>query len=164
MKTKVVYFPSTSRTEQERYEYVGETARKTNRNDRKLSKKIRKGKYETAFKLRQAKNSLYRRQLKARPTKAELVFMDYLKSTKVPFVFQKGFLHPFHRILDFYIPGKMIGFEIDGGYHLARAEKDRHNDQRYLETRGIKVYRFKNEQVFDGSFKGPTDYILGISN
>lgn len=149
---KVVYLPSTDRKKQEFFNSYGDESRRRTRNDRRLLRKIGRQNYESGYKLKQAKNSLYTRQLKHRATKAELEFREYLISKKVRL--------PFHRILDFYIPGAGIGFEIDGGYHKAREQLDRYNDQRYLYSRGIQIYRFTNEQVFDGSFKPEADLIL----
>lgn len=120
---------------------------------RRLAGRVKRNSYGTEYKLRQAKNMLYRKQLLSRPTKAELVFKEYLEANKIRFIFQKGFLTPFHRILDFYLPGRRIGIEIDGGYHIAQHDKDLYKDRQFLKSRNIKVYRFWNEEVFDGSFK-----------
>lgn len=94
------------------------------------------------------RNSLYKAQLKRKATEAEVAFGFILANSGVtPFSFQKGFFVPFHRIYDFYLPGHKIAFEIDGGYHLAIAEKDQRKDDWFKHKRGIRTFRFTNEQV-----------------
>lgn len=102
----------------------------------------------------QRNNFKYRSKLIIKATESELIFKKYLEENKIKFIFQKGFLLPFHRIVDFYIPGKKIIIEIDGGYHKNPAErmKDRFKDKRFLEARGMNTIRITNEQVFDNSF------------
>lgn len=97
----------------------------------------------------QRNNFKYRRQLINRATKEELIFKNWLEKNNIKFMFQKGFLLPFHRIVDFYIPKKKIIIEIDGGYHKNPAEnmKDRWKDKRFFEDRGMKTFRIKNEEV-----------------
>lgn len=99
----------------------------------------------------QRNNSKYRSKLIVRATKEELIFKKHLEDNNIRFIFQKGFLLPFHRIVDFYIPVRKIIIEIDGGYHKNPAERmrDRWKDKRFLEERGMKTIRINNEDVLN---------------
>lgn len=124
-----------------------------NKKLRKFNKKLNNNKYDTKMKLLSARNSIYRLQLKNRATKEEIIFGNYLQSIGVSFKFQKGFIVPFHRIADFYLPHIETIVEIDGGYHDAIKERDLHKDRVWLNQRGIKTVRFKNESIINQSFK-----------
>lgn len=50
-------------------------------------------------------------------------------------------------IADFWAPTLRLVVEVDGGYHEERAKQDAKRD-RILAAHGIKVLRFKNEEVF----------------
>ncbi len=100
-----------------------------------------------------AKNSLYRLQLRNKPTKAEIIVGDYLYENKIHFQFQRGFIVPFHRIVDFYIPRRNIIIEVDGGYHNEIEAKDRRKDELWSEQREMTTIRILNEEVYNGSFK-----------
>lgn len=60
------------------------------------------------------------------------------------YIFQKGFLKPFHRIVDFYLPKKKTIVEVDGGYHKHTRERDALKDKLWLEQRGMKTIRIPN--------------------
>lgn len=133
--------------------------------DKKLAKKARKfesklgrGYYTDHRGEVSARNSLYRLQLRKKPTKAEIIVGNYLYERKINFQFQRGFLIPFHRIADFYIGHLKIIVEVDGGYHKETVEKDKRKDILWA-NRGIKTFRVLNEEVFDGSFKSKLDLI-----
>jgi very-short-patch-repair endonuclease len=100
----------------------------------------------------QRNNSIYRIKLKENPTKQELVFKNYLESIGVKFIFQKGFLSPFHRIVDFYIKKYRLIVEIDGGYHAECLAKDLKKDQIWSNLR-FKTLRILNEDVDNGNYK-----------
>ena len=97
-------------------------------------------------------NSIYRKDCIKNATKAELMMKEWFAANKIKVIHQKGFLLPFHRIVDFYIPKKKIIIEIDGGYHKDTILKDNFKDKRFLEERKMKTIRIKNEEVFNGSF------------
>jgi len=103
--------------------------------------------------------------LRNTPTASELEFRLFLETLRVPFIFQKGFLRPFHRIVDFYIPkrflntGKGLAIEIDGPSH-DDAEKDERRDQIYSESRKIEFFRLKDDEIFDGSYQQKTQDTL----
>jgi very-short-patch-repair endonuclease len=103
---------------------------------------------------------MYKFSLERRPTKAELLFGDYLQSIKADFLFQKGFFRPFHRIYDFYVPGRKIAFEIDGTSHDGKELKDARKDRWYLDERGIRTFRITNTEVFSGDYKAIVESIL----
>ena len=49
-------------------------------------------------------------------------------------------------VLDFYCAGRKLGIEIDGGVHINRREHDEAR-QNIVEGKGIKILRFKNDEV-----------------
>jgi very-short-patch-repair endonuclease len=131
------------------------------RNKNRLLRRINRGKYLNEMSLKMAQNSFYRIDLKKKATKAELIFKDYLDKQKIKYIFQKGFLTPFHRIVDFYIPRGGLIIEIDGGYHNDILEKDNHKDKIWGE-KGFKTIRIKNSEIFDGSFLEKVDFFNTI--
>src|SRR3990167_2175951 len=103
-------------------------------------------------KITQSKNSRYRIKLKKKATKQELVFKKYLEELGIKFIFQKGFLKPFHRIADFYIKKYRLIIEIDGGYHQDCIEKDFYKDEVWRRLK-FRTLRILNEQIDDGKYK-----------
>jgi len=83
----------------------------------------------------QTRNHVYRRELLDRTTPAEKAFASILNTLGIRYMEQKGFIKPFHRIFDFYLPGRKIAFEIDGPYHEAIREKDARKDRSFLAAR-----------------------------
>jgi len=100
-----------------------------------------------------ALSSIYRKELQTNATETELIVRDFLKENNVKHKFQKTFINPFHRIVDFYIPKKKIIIEIDGGYHKQVADKDKQKDELWLKERGCKTIRITNEQVYSGKYQ-----------
>lgn len=107
---------------------------------------------KTDYSKKNKKNSRYIRELRGKPTRAEIILGKYLVERKIYFIYQKGFLVPFHRIADFYLPIRGIIIEVDGGYHDNIVAKDSFKDKKWKE-RGIKTIRIKNEEVYNDSFK-----------
>lgn len=107
----------------------------------------------------QRNNQVYRRNCLKNPTRAELMVKDWFEQNDIPFMFQKGFVTPFHRIADFYITKRTLKskrgliIEIDGGYHKDVVEKDKIKDERWDKERNMDTLRIKNEEVYNGSFK-----------
>lgn len=101
----------------------------------------------------QKNNLKYVKELRKKETNAEKIVKKYLKDNKVRHIFQKGFLTPFHRIVDFYIPKKKIIIEIDGEIHNTTILKDKYKDIMFWKERKMKTLRVKNSQVYDGSYK-----------
>jgi len=110
----------------------------------------------------QINNFKYIKKLKEKPTKTELVVKEWLETKKVRFIFQKGFLLPFHRIVDFYIPKKKIIIEIDGGYHtnFNEMKKDNNKDIEFLSKRNMNTIRITNKQVETGEYKQILSFLV----
>ena len=100
----------------------------------------------------QRNNSKYRLELKKKATKQELIFKKFLEENHIKFIFQKGFLKPFHRIVDFYIKKYRLIIEIDGGYHKNCIAKDSYKDKIWLKLK-FRTLRISNEDVDNGKFK-----------
>lgn len=101
----------------------------------------------------QGRNNKYRDELKKHPTRAELIVREFLTKKGFYFIFQKGFITPFHRIVDFYIPKKKLIIEVDGEYHIQISGLDKRKDTYFLYLRGFKTLRITNEDVFSGFYK-----------
>lgn len=121
---------------------------------RKIENKNKTGQYKSKTAYRSAKNSIYVIDLKKKATPTELIVKNYLEENKVKFRFQKGFMNPFHRIVDFYLPKPhRLIIEIDGGYHNNTKFQDKRKDEAWEYHRIIKTLRIKNEDVLNGKFK-----------
>lgn len=86
-----------------------------------------------------------RKELRKSLTLQELKLWFYLKSNKqgVKFRRQHG-IGPY--IADFYCKEKSLIIELDGSEHLKEKEYDKERDD-YVETLGIKVLRFWNDEI-----------------
>lgn len=93
---------------------------------------------------------------KLNPTMEEVKFLQAFKQTKTyrrlsPEERQKCFQYPIPHdkgfyILDFYIDYLLLGFEIDGGYHLNTIDYDLKRKS-FLKTLGIKIISFTNDKI-----------------
>jgi cyclase len=86
------------------------------------------------------------RELRKRMTEQEKVLWNHLRGRK-----QNGMYfrrqHPYGiYILDFYCFEENLVIEIDGKVHLSRHDYDIERTE-YLESSGLKVLRFKNEDI-----------------
>ena len=124
----------------------------------KVRNKERTGQYKTKSAYRMARNNVFRDNLRKKPTKAELIVKNYLdknaeemgiKNGRV--MFQKGFMMPYHRIVDFYIPKIKIIIEVDGGYHKETIYQDARKDSVWS-LRGYRTLRILNQEVYDGRY------------
>lgn len=120
---------------------------------KKIRGRISSEKYQDEISLMRAKNALYLSELRRNPTKAEIIFGDYLYKRGVRFIFQKGFFTPFHRIVDFYIPVRKICIEVDGSSHLFKQDIDYRRDKWFIKERGFTFIRIDNYEVYTGRFK-----------
>ena len=102
------------------------------------------------YKDTQRRNFIYRLELKKKATKQELIFKSYLEELGIKFMFQKGFLKPFHRIVDFYIKKYHLIVEIDGGYHGNIPDKDSYKDEVWGRFRTLRIL---NDQVDNATYK-----------
>jgi very-short-patch-repair endonuclease len=108
---------------------------------------------------RQAKGHNYNlikgfaKKMRENPTEGETAFYKWLKkvylghiSTQHHFVGRRNAF-----ILDFYLPEKKIGFEIDGWHHYndsKQVAKDKFRDN-YCRVHGIIIVRLKNHEAKD---------------
>jgi cyclase len=76
-------------------------------------------------------------------TSAEMLLWGYLKGNQLGAKFRRQ--HPLGvYIADFYCHRHKLVIELDGSIHVAMNESER---QKSLEADGLKILRFKNEQV-----------------
>lgn len=92
----------------------------------------------------------FRKDLRKNLTPAEATFWKMVKSSKFEgrkFVRQHSIGN---YILDFYCPSEKLAVELDGAGHFssAGAAEDRERNE-YLESKGIRVLRFENREVFE---------------
>ena len=81
------------------------------------------------------------------PTESEKLFWKILNYKKFNLKFTRQ--KPIGRfILDFYCSKLLLAIEIDGGSHNKKENYDDGRDL-YLEQRGIKTIRFKNEEIIN---------------
>lgn len=128
--------------------------RDNKQNRKRMERRFERGFYKDKDSYTMAKNSVYRGELSVRATKSELIVKEFLEEQGVKFIFQKGFIKPFHRIADFYLKSIKTILEVDGGYHKDIEEKDRVKDSLWLKERGIKTIRITNEQVYNNEYQG----------
>jgi very-short-patch-repair endonuclease len=89
-----------------------------------------------------------RKRLRNNPTQAEVFLWGYLKNSQL-----EG--RKFRRqssiknfIVDFYCPEEKLVVELDGDFHFdEKATKDDERRSKTLETEGLKVIRFENQEV-----------------
>jgi very-short-patch-repair endonuclease len=55
-------------------------------------------------------------------------------------------------IVDIYIPRLHVAIEIDGAIHKKKRRYDKTRDKRLRIKYKLKVYRFQNKEIFDGTF------------
>ena len=95
-----------------------------------------------------------RRQLRANETPAEKVLRSELRGRKLDgHRFCRQFsVGPY--VLDFYCPREKLAIEVDGRHHYIGDGPARDAERtRYLEHFGIRVLRFRNEEVM-GDLEG----------
>ncbi len=105
--------------------------------------------------IKEHQNLLNKYKKEYTPTGGEVLFENILKEYNIKYMKQKGFVAKCNTCLiaDFYIPKPYkIIFEIDGKYHLNRKDKDYGRDKFFFIERGIKTFRFTNEEVEDISY------------
>ena len=90
------------------------------------------------------------RELRSSGTPAETILWEFLRSRRLnELKFRRQ--HQFGSyILDFFCPATRVAVELDGQVHDStdRREHDAIRD-RFLIDQGVKVVRFRNEQVYD---------------
>jgi very-short-patch-repair endonuclease len=130
------------------------------KNEDKLSKRTYKNDKAKERASRRSRTALFQNNLKENPTEAETIVLCWLTINNVYFKFQKAFVTPYCRIVDFYLPRpKKIILEIDGGYHKETVEKDFYKDLVWGK-KGFKTIRITNEEVFNDSFKDKLKFLI----
>ena len=88
------------------------------------------------------------RRMRCAPTRAEVVVWEMLRDRKLCGVrFRRQ--HAIDRfVLDFYSTAHKLAIEVDGEIHDRQQEQDVFRTQ-HLEARGIRVIRFRNEEVLN---------------
>ncbi|MCB0210513.1 MAG: DUF559 domain-containing protein [Anaerolineae bacterium] len=88
------------------------------------------------------------RELRQEMTPAESKLWDALRNKKLSGLkFRRQ--HPIdHFIVDFYCAAHKLVVEVDGGIHAKQSERDAERSV-FLEQRGYRLIRFRNEQVLD---------------
>ncbi len=90
------------------------------------------------------------RDMRKNPTLAEKILWRELRNRNLGgFKFRRQHvIYPF--IVDFYCAKVKLVIELDGGIHKTQKDYDQARSQ-YLEERGIRVIRFRNEEIFEHS-------------
>ena len=91
-----------------------------------------------------------RRILRKNTTSAEKIVWTYLRRKKI---LNERFLRQFSiefYVLDFYCPRLRLAIEIDGDSHFVNQDTVDYDKERqvFIERLGIKLLRFKNEEVY----------------
>ncbi|MFQ5717344.1 MAG: DUF559 domain-containing protein [Nitrospinales bacterium] len=89
------------------------------------------------------------RELRKKQTRAENIFWELVRDRRfMGLKFRRQ--HQFGGyIADFYCHERRLVVEFDGGIHASKMKKD-HKRDAWMRARGIKVLRFRNEELFDG--------------
>ncbi|MCB0744026.1 MAG: endonuclease domain-containing protein [Ignavibacteriae bacterium] len=93
-----------------------------------------------------------RRNLRNNPTYTEKILWLSLRKKQI---YGIRFLRQYsvnHFIIDFYAPSIKLAIEVDGSSHVGKEDYDKVR-QKYIETFGIKVIRFTDEQVMGNTEK-----------
>ena len=90
------------------------------------------------------------RLMRQEPTKAENILWNSLRNRKMNgYKFRRQHLI-LHFIADFYCHEAKLVIEVDGEYHMTTNQKEKDDGRTYeLDRYGIRVLRFKNEEIFD---------------
>ena len=92
----------------------------------------------------------YARKNRNNPTEAESLLWDYLKADGVGVTFKRQHIIGDY-IADFVCISSKLIVELDGGYHqLPQQQINDSQRTEWLESRGYKVLRFTNEELFNG--------------
>ncbi len=99
------------------------------------------------------------RQMRKEPTPAESILWQQLRRKQFGVKFRRQHsIRPF--IVDFYCPAAKLIIEVDGSSHDYTVEEDAVR-QEYLESLGLRVIRFKNEEVLF-NLQAVLDELMGV--
>lgn len=104
-------------------------------------------KYRTSVSDRYGLLKVYARENRKNSTEAERVLWEYLRNNSLNTkVLRQHIIGDY--IVDFLLPYYNLVIEVDGGYHAERTQQDDDNIRsEYLNSKGLYVIRFRNEQV-----------------
>ncbi len=90
-----------------------------------------------------------RQKLRNDAPATEKIFWGFLKGEKLGRKFRRQFgVGTF--VLDFYCPEAKLAIELDGASHDSEeARMYDHDRDRYLQQFGIRILRFKNNEIYD---------------
>ena len=92
----------------------------------------------------------YARKNRNNPTEAESLLWNYLKADGLGAKFKRQHIIGDY-IADFVCLSSKLIIELDGGYHqLPQQQINDSQRTEWLESRGYKVLRFTNEELFNG--------------
>lgn len=83
------------------------------------------------------------------PTVSETIFRDKLDKLKIKYKWQWCYTDEYiGGIVDFYLEGRKLAIEVDGGYHNTSYQRGRDKTKDFvLKQKKIKVIRLTNEQA-----------------
>lgn len=92
----------------------------------------------------------FARQNRQKQTQAEALLWQYLRNRQIN-NYKMRRQHPIGNfVVDFYCHELKLVIEVDGGYHLQKEQTDYDQGRSFeLEELGIKVLRFKNDEVLN---------------
>lgn len=88
-----------------------------------------------------------RQELRRKRTLAEKILWGRIRNKQLGYRFRRQYSIG-NYVIDFYCPELKLGIEIDGKIHLRKIDMDKYREKTIL-TVGVKLVRFKNEEVFE---------------
>ena len=112
------------------------------------------------------KNLIFRaRELRKEVTEAEKIFWEKVLKNKNLVNFKFTRQKPLdHFIVDFYCASLGLAIEIDGEIHNFQKIKDKERDNVLKQKFGLKIIRYKNEEVLESTERVMKDLIRRINN
>ncbi len=99
-------------------------------------------------------------ELRKNQTEAEKYFWKHIlkreQFSHLTFLRQKPIGH---FIIDFYCAKLQLGIEIDGEIHNTQIERDEERDENLKQEFGVKILRYRNEEVLNNTKKVLEDFI-----
>ncbi len=101
------------------------------------------------------------RELRKNMTREERIFWEWIRERKMmgyrflrqhPIYFSVGGKERFF-IADFYCKELSLVIEIDGGIHKKQKEYDRLREEILKNIKGLRILRFKNEEILENKLK-----------
>jgi imidazole glycerol-phosphate synthase subunit HisF len=88
-----------------------------------------------------------RRDLRKKSTDTEKILWEQLRNSKLGVKFRRQYSVTGY-VIDFYCPEKRLGIELEGGVHKRKNQiiYDKYREE-YIKAFGIKLIKFRNEEV-----------------